>query len=376
MKQGAPPQESPWTQNRLATMVTGDWQIASTRTTRPTWITAHLHPVPKEGDQSATWAGGWSMVIPQGAKEPDAAAKFLVYACGADGQRIYTKDTSHIPTFKALQSEKDLFTEQHLFFVEKLLPTAHNRPPLPVGAKYWDDLTAAFQKIYLNQEEPQAALDEAQKSTQAALGPFCPVSLGIPSSSGGWRAPPAGLLDPGIPPSLRAGGHRRDRRTSVDTTPTTSQRNQTASDLPTPVFAHSRRAQNLLLALLFILARIFGFFAVLIYPSGTHDPPELHALRRLREPMWIGLDNYRTCWMTASSASASGTRSTTPPWPCRSRCRRHGSCPCDEQPLPEIPIYRRSSSCRRCCPVRDLVHLHHAARHHQASSTSSCASSA
>ncbi len=176
MKPGAPPQESPWTQNRLATMVTGDWQIASNMNYAPdmdygiTWL-----PVPNEGDESQTWAGGWSLVIPQGAKQPEAAAKFLIYACGEPGQRIYTEDTAHLPTFAALTEDKSLYNERHLFFAEKLLPTAHNRPPLPVGAKYWDDLTAAFQKIYLNQEEPQPALDEAQKSTQGALGPFCPI---------------------------------------------------------------------------------------------------------------------------------------------------------------------------------------------------------
>jgi multiple sugar transport system substrate-binding protein len=158
-------------------MVTGDWQIASNMNYAPdmdygiTWL-----PVPNEGDESATWAGGWSLVIPQGAKQPEAAAKFLIYACGEPGQRIYTEDTAHIPTFKTLTEDKSLYNERHLFFAEQLLPTAHNRPPLPVGAKYWDDLTAAFQKIYLNQDEPEPALTEAGDSTNALLGPFCPIS--------------------------------------------------------------------------------------------------------------------------------------------------------------------------------------------------------
>jgi multiple sugar transport system substrate-binding protein len=132
--------------------------------------------VPEEGAESATWAGGWSMVIPQGAKEPDAAIKFMLFACGEPGQRIYTEDTAHVPTLLALQEDTSLFDERHMFFVQELLPTTNNRPPLPVGAKYWDELTAAWQKIYLNEEEPEPALTTAKENTMTLLGPFCPVN--------------------------------------------------------------------------------------------------------------------------------------------------------------------------------------------------------
>lgn len=177
MRPGAPPQESPWTQGRLATMVTGDWQIAQNREYAPDMDYGITYlPVPEEGMDTQTWAGGWSMVIPEGAQQPDAATQFLLYACGAEGQRIYTQDTSHIPTFTALADEADLYEERHLFFVEELLPTANSRPPLPVGARYWDDLTAAWERIYLNEEEPEPALTEAKESTMTLLGPFCPVS--------------------------------------------------------------------------------------------------------------------------------------------------------------------------------------------------------
>jgi multiple sugar transport system substrate-binding protein len=176
MRPGAPPQESPWTQGRLASMVTGDWQIASNVNYAPDMEYGITYiPTPTEGGESATWAGGWSMVIPQGAKEPDAAIKFMLYACGEPGQRIYTEDTAHVPTLLALQEDASLFDDRHRFFVDELLPTTNNRPPLPVGAKYWDELTAAWQKIYLNEEEPEPALTTAKDNTMTLLGPFCPI---------------------------------------------------------------------------------------------------------------------------------------------------------------------------------------------------------
>jgi multiple sugar transport system substrate-binding protein len=155
-------------------MVTGDWQIAQNREYAPDMDYGITYlPVPEEGMESATWAGGWSLVIPEGAQQPEAATQFLMFACGEPGQRIYTEDTAHIPTLLALQEDASLFDERHLFFVNELLPTTNNR--LPVGARYWDDLTAAFERIWLNQEEPESALSNAKDATMTLLTPFCPI---------------------------------------------------------------------------------------------------------------------------------------------------------------------------------------------------------
>jgi multiple sugar transport system substrate-binding protein len=174
---GAPPQESPWIQARLATMVSNGQQVALNENYAPdldygiTYI-----PVPEAGMESATWAGGWSMVIPQGAKEPEAAIKFMLFACGEPGQRIFAGENRALPTLKTLLKERDLYSERLILFADELLPTARNRPPLPVGAKYWDELTAAYEKIWLNEEDPQPALDTAKENTMSLLGPFCPIS--------------------------------------------------------------------------------------------------------------------------------------------------------------------------------------------------------
>lgn len=174
---GAPPTESPWIQKRLGAFIVGDWQIAQNETYVPDMdYTITYLPVPEDGMDSATWAGGWSWAIPQGAKQPEAAAELLVYMAGEPGQKVYLKDTSHLPTISSLMEETDLFSERHLFFAQELLPIAHSRPPLPVGAKYWDDLTTAWEKIYLNEEEPKPALEEAKKSTMTLLEPLCPIN--------------------------------------------------------------------------------------------------------------------------------------------------------------------------------------------------------
>ncbi len=176
MKPGAPSQDSPFVQGRLGMMLVGDWWIATMAQYAPDidYGITYL-PVPTEGMESTTWAGGWSAVIPQGAKQPDAAFKFLAYFCGPEGQRTFAVDTTHIPTLTALQQDASIFQERHQFFVKDLLPTTRNRPPLPVGAKYWDELKAAWEKIFLNQEEAQPALEGAKNNTQGQLSQFCPI---------------------------------------------------------------------------------------------------------------------------------------------------------------------------------------------------------
>lgn len=172
-----PEEQDPFITKRLAMAITGDWMLNTLAKFAPDIdYGVTLIPVGKAGDQSATWAGGWSMVMPQGAKNPEGAWKFMQYIAGEQGQRTYVTETKHLPTTNSLLQDASLFEdEHHRFFAEQLLPTAKNRPPLPVGAKYWDELTTAWQKIYLNQEEPAVALKTAKDRVQGDLEAFCPI---------------------------------------------------------------------------------------------------------------------------------------------------------------------------------------------------------
>lgn len=179
MQPGAPPQENPFVVGNLAMMITGDWMINQMATYAPdTEYGITFIGVPNEGDEPSTWAGGWSMAMPQGAKNPEGAAEFMQYMAGEPGQRTYATESKHLPTILTLLEEEDIFDERHKFFSEELLPVAKNRPPLPVGALYWDELTVAWQSTYLGEAEPQEALDTVKERVQAQLERFCPVEIG------------------------------------------------------------------------------------------------------------------------------------------------------------------------------------------------------
>lgn len=176
MQPGSDPAQHPFHLGQLAMQITGDWEIAQMAQYAPdidygiTYI-----PVPAEGNESATWAGGWSLAIPQGAKKLEDAWTAIQWMAGEPGGRIYTKQSAHLPTVQSLLSEGDLFQERHKFFAE-LLPNAKNRPPLPVGAKYWDELTVAWQKTYLGEAKPEDALKDVKDRVNSDLERFCPIT--------------------------------------------------------------------------------------------------------------------------------------------------------------------------------------------------------
>jgi multiple sugar transport system substrate-binding protein len=164
-----PAQSNPlWTQ-KLGMTISGDWRIAEQAKYAPTGNYGFTYiPVPKAGDTSATWAGGWSMALIPDSKVEAQAIKFMTYIAGPEGQKVYTKDSTHLPTIKALLDDASLYDEQHKTFLD-LLDVALNRPPLAVGAVYWDALTSAQGSVELNSKTPQEALQEVQDSVQPQL---------------------------------------------------------------------------------------------------------------------------------------------------------------------------------------------------------------
>ncbi|MDR1949879.1 MAG: ABC transporter substrate-binding protein [Spirochaetaceae bacterium] len=170
-----PPQNNPFITGQIAIMVNGDWMISQFREYAPNLEYGITYlPVPKAGDKPTSFAGGWSLVVPVGSKRLEAAVRFMVWACGADGQRLYTKGTTHLPTYASLMNESDLFTTEHQFF-RSILPVARSRPVLPVGAFYWDQLTAAQNAVVDNTQTPQQALKAVEEQTQAQLNRFLPL---------------------------------------------------------------------------------------------------------------------------------------------------------------------------------------------------------
>ena len=170
-----PPQNDPFITGNLAMQVNGDWLVNTLERYAPDvhWGVTYI-PVPKAGDKPTTWAGGWSMVVPTGSKRVDAAVRFMTYICGVDGQRLYFVENGNAPTLLALLNEKGLFPANKEYFQEALGFTK-SRPPLPVGALYWDALSTAQDMVVQNVQTPQQALQQVINQVQPQLDKFLPL---------------------------------------------------------------------------------------------------------------------------------------------------------------------------------------------------------
>jgi multiple sugar transport system substrate-binding protein len=165
----APAQQNPFWTGKLAMTISGDWRIAEQAKYAPNGHYGFTYiPIPKAGDQSATWAGGWSMALIPNSKVHDQAIKFMKYITGDDGEKVYTKESTHLPTLKDLQTDTSLYDPQHATFLD-LLKVAKNRPPLPVGAAYWNALTTAQGSVEANTMTPQDALKQVEDTVQPQL---------------------------------------------------------------------------------------------------------------------------------------------------------------------------------------------------------------
>jgi multiple sugar transport system substrate-binding protein len=179
MRTGSQPTDSPFNQQRLGAMIDGNWQFPSFAKYLPgVDIGYTFTPVPAAGDTSHTWAGGWSGVIPLGAKNPEGGFEFIQYLCGPNGSRTYVTMNNNLPVLRELLADASLFSEDLNWFVQNLFPTTKNRPPLPVGARYWDELKSAWERIYLNQSDVASSMEQAKQNVQGDIdaGGYCPIA--------------------------------------------------------------------------------------------------------------------------------------------------------------------------------------------------------
>lgn len=171
-----PTEQDAFLTGHIGMVVTGPWVLSWFPQYQP-----NLHygityiPVPNQGDQPATWAGGWSVVIPKGAKNAKGGYEFMKYFAGEPGQRTYVKETQHLPTWKSLLTDQSLYPGSLATFVT-LLGSAHSRPALPVGSLYWDQLSAAQDAAINHTKDPAASLKDVATTVNAKLQSYCPLS--------------------------------------------------------------------------------------------------------------------------------------------------------------------------------------------------------
>lgn len=163
-----------WT-GKVGFVFDGNWilnDLTSNAKVKPTfeWGVA---PMPSEdGYSQTTWAGGWSFVMPKGAKHPKEAWELLKFIAGYKGTLLWAKRAdagNDITAMPKVNEELKIADNPKLKVFVDLMPIAHTRPVTPAGQKLWDESFKASDAALNGKGEPKKLLDEAKKNVDNEL---------------------------------------------------------------------------------------------------------------------------------------------------------------------------------------------------------------
>ena len=159
----------------------GIWAISELRSMAPDLKYGIFKlPVP-EGGKYTTDMGGWAFVANSQGKDPEAAAKFIVWALGSMSDDSIQRDVDWCTKVKSdmtpRKSVQDLAVEQGGFssgplkqFAEEILPGGRGEPR--VTPEIYKSISDAIQAAQLNGVDPAQAAEQAATEIEAFLATY------------------------------------------------------------------------------------------------------------------------------------------------------------------------------------------------------------
>lgn len=173
----APPTQTSFFSDRQLFQITGSWAVKGQQQYKPDMDYGVTYlPVPNEGDDPFTWAGGFALAMPKGASMSKASWEFFKFYAGYEGQKILMPKITNIPTNIETLNDPEGWSPDIKFFVE-LMGVAKSRPPLPVGTKLWDSMFTMQGSLNAGSDTPENLVKEAQQYVDPTMQQFCPISL-------------------------------------------------------------------------------------------------------------------------------------------------------------------------------------------------------
>lgn len=125
-------------------------------------------PWPKDGVH-ATWSGGFSIVIPRGARHMAASWEFVRFMTGRDGQNLFGKASRCLPANS--KATEDPFYQENPKWRVMIGEMAFSRfrPVSVVGSEVWEAMLRARDFVSYGVKAPEKALNDAQAEIDGAL---------------------------------------------------------------------------------------------------------------------------------------------------------------------------------------------------------------
>ncbi len=124
-----------------------------------------------EGAEPGDWSGGFSLSIPTGAKNAEAAWEFIKCATGEEGQASWARDTQAQPTNIAAAEDPALQGLPQWRVVDDALAVSTGGVFVPEYPNWGEQLDQRLDKVWTGELTSQEALDEAQAAVTDVAGP-------------------------------------------------------------------------------------------------------------------------------------------------------------------------------------------------------------
>ncbi|HEX2525115.1 MAG TPA: extracellular solute-binding protein [Geminicoccus sp.] len=160
--------ESLFKQGRAAMILSGPWLRGQIKSEAPN-LNYALAPIPV-GTTQATYGVTDTIMIFKSSEHKDVAWQFLEETAFSDKHRVeFSKKEGFLPVMKAEAADPTFANDEQLQAFTGMLPYAKFAPLIPNWELASDAATAALQRIYQGQAEPQAALTEAAEKINEAI---------------------------------------------------------------------------------------------------------------------------------------------------------------------------------------------------------------
>lgn len=163
-----------WIAGKVAMITEGSWNLAMLEKYAPDFLQNDLGLAPLPGNkQRATVCGGFSLVIPKGAKNTEAAMEFLAWANTKSAQLDFCKGAGVLPALKSAAYDP-YFVQSGFYkpFVDALNEYARSRPVHPAYPEIESLIFRAVDRAIHHKQTPKEALDEAAERGQKILDKY------------------------------------------------------------------------------------------------------------------------------------------------------------------------------------------------------------
>ena len=166
-------EQHPFLTGKLAMAPLGPWELSNINKYAPDlkYGITFLPQGPDGAEPHSSWVGGWTIGIPKGAKNKDAAFEFVKWISTSDeATNIMGSNFTQFPGYKNSPYYEKVQTDPLLKpFYDILVETRHQRPVMPAQAFYMGALATAVDNAIFGKSTPEEALAEVTTTTQKEL---------------------------------------------------------------------------------------------------------------------------------------------------------------------------------------------------------------